>query len=128
MAALVYRPGEGVLLVQRGVPPRVGEWALPSGFLELDEDPEQAVLRELAEETGLAGTVVRLVGVSSQKSRFYGRVVVIGYQVHSPEGAPVPGDDASAAAFFREPPRLAFDAHQRLLGLFLNQLRDHAEF
>ncbi len=123
VAALVYRPSQGVLLVQRGVPPKQGEWALPSGFLELDEDPEQAVLRELAEETGLKGTQVHLVGVASQRSRYYGRVVVIGYAVEAPTGTPVAGDDAAAVAFFSSPPPLAFDAHQRLLDLFLDRLQ-----
>ncbi len=125
VAALVYRPREGVLLVRRGVEPRAGEWALPSGFLELDEDPEEAVLRELKEETGLTGTLQGLVDVVSQRSRFFGRVVVIGYAVACPTGEPVPGDDAAEARFFLEPPALAFEAHQRLLDRFLKRLQNH---
>ncbi|MEI8203539.1 MAG: NUDIX hydrolase [Bacteroidota bacterium] len=44
-----------VLLIQRKFPPFENHWALPGGFLEMDETLEEAVLRELDEETGLIG-------------------------------------------------------------------------
>jgi 8-oxo-dGTP diphosphatase len=66
-------PGVGVLiehagklvLVQRDRPPREGEWALPSGFIEADESVEQAALREALEETGLELELNELFGVYS---------------------------------------------------------------
>ena len=48
--------GEDVLLIQRKYPPMVGYWGLPGGFVERDENPLDAVLRELKEETGLTGS------------------------------------------------------------------------
>ena len=43
-----------------------GAWTLPGGGLDFGEDPVQAVLRELTEETGLSGEVVSLAGIDSK--------------------------------------------------------------
>lgn len=45
--------GQRVLLVRRSVPPRAGCWALPAGYMDGDELPEEALAREVAEEAGL---------------------------------------------------------------------------
>ena len=49
----VYEGNLKVLLVKRKNHPFIGDWAMPGGFIEFEEDMEQAVLRELKEETGL---------------------------------------------------------------------------
>ncbi|MBN2639329.1 MAG: NUDIX hydrolase [Bacteroidales bacterium] len=54
--AVVFRINEGqkeVLLIQRGHPPFENQWALPGGFVDMDENLETAAARELKEETGL---------------------------------------------------------------------------
>jgi 8-oxo-dGTP diphosphatase len=54
---------EKVLLIQRGVEPNKGLWTLPGGYVEVDETPDQAVVREVAEETGLETWVLGLIGL-----------------------------------------------------------------
>ena len=59
--------GEKVLWIKRGIPPAVGRWAMPGGFMENDETPEIAACRELREETGVSvdSDKMPLVSVSS---------------------------------------------------------------
>jgi ADP-ribose pyrophosphatase YjhB (NUDIX family) len=52
--------GHRVLLVRRSVPPRAGYWALPAGYMDGDELPEEALVREVAEETGLQVVILGL--------------------------------------------------------------------
>ncbi|MFI6876384.1 NUDIX hydrolase [Streptomyces sp. NPDC050400] len=77
LAAAVVVLGGRVLLVRRSETerflPRV--WGVPCGKLEPGESPEDGVLRELKEETGLLGSVVRKVGESFFVSEYRGREV-----------------------------------------------------
>ena len=61
VGAVVLRDDGAVLLVQRGRPPAVGTWTFPGGKLEEGETLEQAVVREVFEETGLRVETVALV-------------------------------------------------------------------
>lgn len=65
----VLLKGNEVLLIRRGREPFKGSWALPGGFVEVGETVEDAVRRELVEETGLKGDVVDLLGVYSAPGR-----------------------------------------------------------
>jgi 8-oxo-dGTP diphosphatase len=106
-----------VLLVKRAIPPRKGMWCLPGGFVELDESAEQAALRELLEETGLAGGNARLIDVVAASSESYTSVLMIGYLIGTVSGILRPGDDSEDAAYF-EPaavPELAFSSHRTIL-------------
>jgi ADP-ribose pyrophosphatase YjhB (NUDIX family) len=60
-AALIEEQGK-LLLLQRAHQPWQGYWNLPAGYLEVDETPEQAIIREAAEETGLEIEPLRLLG------------------------------------------------------------------
>jgi len=115
-AALVRNKKEEVLLVKRGKEPGKGKWALPSGFIEIDETPKKACLRELKEETGLKGEVVRLVGVYSQKSLLYRNVLIIGYEVNA-RGNLSPGSDSQEAEFFplNNLPDIPFSSHRKMI-------------
>ena len=56
--------GERFLWIRRGIAPKVGKWAIPGGYMENDETPEEAACRELREETGLKLQPNELVLVS----------------------------------------------------------------
>jgi len=89
------------LLIKRGIPPRKGSWGFPSGFIESGETSEEACLRELKEETGVSGRIVRLVGVRRiDDKEVYGDMLVVMYLVELDDGEPVAGSDEEDARFF----------------------------
>ena len=88
-----------VLLIRRGRAPQAGRWSVPGGHVEPDERPEEAVVRELAEETGLVGVcgpVVLDATVDIDGTRYW----ITDYAVTVVDRRdPVPSDDAEAAAW-----------------------------
>jgi 8-oxo-dGTP diphosphatase len=115
-AALVFSREGGILLVRRGVEPGLGLWGLPSGFIEIEETPEQACLRELEEETGLRGEIAGLLGVYAQESSVYVNVLIVGYHVLA-SGEPRPGSDSLEAVYFDRGslPEVAFPSHRDMI-------------
>jgi 8-oxo-dGTP diphosphatase len=63
VGAVVLDDEDRVLLVRRGQPPGLGKWSLPGGLLDLGERLEDAVVREVEEESGLRVQVLGLCGV-----------------------------------------------------------------
>lgn len=80
VAFTVNRNNE-LLVIRRAHEPAYNEWALPGGFLEAGEHPEEGCLRELYEETSLEGRVDGLIGVYQRESDLYGSLVVVAYRV-----------------------------------------------
>lgn len=115
-AAFVTNSQDEVLLVKRGVEPGRGKWGLPSGFIEIEETPEEACLRELQEETGLTGRIKELIGVFSQESQVYKRVIIVGYTVEA-KGELHPGSDSTDADYFNldRLPEIAFITHKQII-------------
>jgi 8-oxo-dGTP diphosphatase len=115
--ALVEQDGQ-VLLVRRAVDPKLGSWCLPAGYVEYDEGPVAAVLREVREETGLVARVTGLLAAYHVRSDPRGLGVIIIYRAVLVGGALRPGDDASEAKFFSPndlPNDLAFSSTRRAL-------------
>ena len=101
VALAVAVKGKKVLLIKRGVPPVKGMWASPSGFIEIGETPEEACLRELKEETGIPGEIVKLIGVLRiEDKEIYGDMLIIAYLVNVKDGELTPGDEVEDARFF----------------------------
>ncbi len=104
-----------VLLIRRGNEPYRGCWALPGGFMEMDETLEHCAVRELQEETGLvvSETQLRPIGVFSRVDRDpRGRTITAAYRVDLPDCPEAyGGDDAAEARWFplAALPPLAFD-------------------
>jgi ADP-ribose pyrophosphatase YjhB (NUDIX family)/SAM-dependent methyltransferase len=115
VAVIVENQKGEILLVKRANQPMRGMWCLPTGFAEVDEDIEEAALRELKEETGIEGEISTLVDVSTSRNWFYGNLVMITYLLRNPEGEPMPGDDAAEVRYFSTDhlPPLAFRGHER---------------
>ena len=106
-----------IMLIQRDQPPFAGRWALPGGFVRMDESLDEAVRRELQEETGLCDIYLDQVGAFGAVDRDpRDRVVSVAYvALVQPDGFRAQGaGDARCAAWFRweDRPRLAFDHAQ----------------
>jgi 8-oxo-dGTP diphosphatase len=108
---------DSILLVKRNVSPRKGTWALPSGFIEKDESPLEAVLRELQEETHIKGVVRDLIGVYTEPTITYGTVLLIAYSIESVGGKLKHGSDTQAAQFFpiNKLPAIPFRSHRAII-------------
>src|SRR5215207_6530113 len=90
---------ESVLFVKRAIDPGAGKWACPAGFVEHDEAPADAVLRELLEETGLIGKIDHLLEVFPKKDKGLADIVIV-YAVSIVGGELQPADDAEEVAWF----------------------------
>ncbi|HOD95630.1 MAG TPA: NUDIX hydrolase [Candidatus Hydrogenedentes bacterium] len=123
--AVVFADGSGekhVALVRRKNEPYKGSWALPGGFVEMDESLDKAVMRELQEETGLRNvplTQLHCFGDPGRDPRGRTISVVFAGELLSKE-ALCANDDAAAAEWFpvNALPPLAFD-HAAILAFAL---------
>lgn len=124
-----YQPGDAlkVLLIRRGNEPYRGKWALPGGFVDMDEDLEASALRELEEETGVRDVFIEQLYTFGQPGRDpRGRVVSVAYfaLVNLLEHPIEAASDADSADWFpiEAPPPLAFD-HDLILEKAVERLR-----
>jgi ADP-ribose pyrophosphatase YjhB (NUDIX family) len=101
VGAIVVDDDGRVLLVRRANPPAQGMWSIPGGRQEPGESAAEGAIRELLEETGLAGEVVREVGTVRRDAPAGGQYVIRDFLVRVVgSSTPVAGDDASDAAWF----------------------------
>ncbi|MGB3801094.1 MAG: NUDIX domain-containing protein [Lewinella sp.] len=124
-----YDGGETLklLLIQRGGEPFRGQWALPGGFVDMEEDLETSALRELEEETGVKDLYLEQLYTFGQPGRDpRGRVISVAHYAlvnlgNHPASA---ASDAARAEWFAldDLPELAFD-HARIIEMATTRLR-----
>jgi len=121
-----------VLLIQRGLKPFAGKWALPGGFVRLQETLDEAALRELAEETGVTNVFLeQLYTFGDVRRDPRERVVSVAYfaLVNLAQHPPKADTDASHAAWFSvdDVPSLAFD-HASILEAAFRRLKGKVRY
>jgi 8-oxo-dGTP diphosphatase len=121
-----------VLLIQRGIPPFKGQYALPGGFVLANETLDAAAFRELGEETGTKNVYLeQLYTFGDPKRDPRGRVVTVAYYALVPTGKSplLAGTDAASAGWFPVAalPALAFD-HGGIIEYAVSRLRNKLEY
>lgn len=116
-----------VLLIQRDVPPFKGQWALPGGFVRMDENLDQAARRELFEETGIQKAYLEQLYTFGEVSRDpRGRVISVAYYalVNMKDHPLSAATDARRAewASAASAPALSFD-HKKILEMAIFRLK-----
>ncbi len=114
-----------LVLIQRKKEPFKGQYALPGGFVEYGEAVEDAVVREIKEETGLETEIISLIGVFSAPDRDPRRhTLSVAYSLRITGGALCSGDDAASADYFPldNLPPLAFD-HSEIIEKWKKEMR-----
>ena len=115
-----------VLLIKRGLPPHQGMWALPGGFINLDESLEAGARRELEEETGVSDVYLEQLYTFGQPDRDpRERVITVAYYALIPtdEIDIKAGSDAEGVSWIgmQELPELAFD-HPAIIDMAYDRL------
>ena len=112
-----------ILLVQRKLNPGAGDWSLPAGFIEMDESPAEAAVRETLEETGLNVRIKKLFDVTGTCEHMYNHIILVLYEAQIIGGTLQANDDAMDAGFFpldNPPPNIAFPSHRSAIEKFKN--------
>jgi len=120
-----------LLLINRAKEPFKGKWALPGGFVDIDEELEDAVARELVEETGLTNVPLQQIYTFGKCGRDpRGRVITVTFMGIATKGKKriKAGDDAAKAQWFdieKLPKDLAFD-HNEVAKFAIRRLKSRS--
>jgi mutator protein MutT len=123
VGAVVVNDAGQLLLIRRGHEPGKGLWSIPGGRVEPGETDEQAVVRELLEETGLVVACGQLLGRVERPGLADAVLDIRDYLASVTGGTLKAGDDAAAARWLSSPEVAALDAAGQLTGQLLVTLR-----
>lgn len=121
--AIIYTQNcKKILLIQRKNEPFKNFWALPGGFLDENENIDDAIIREIIEETGLQNLIFQqfmTIGDAKRDPRGHTVTIVYFALCENPDLA-IAGDDAKCLNWFDQNnlPELAFDHKKILLSFF----------
>jgi len=121
-SAVVVEVDGGVVLGRRAIEPGYGLWCLPGGFVNDDEHPADAAMRECMEEIGAAVELTSLIGVYHVPKRDAHSIVGIAYRARLVDGAQLgAGAEMLEVRVFSMDslPPLAFPSHRHVLDEFL---------
>jgi 8-oxo-dGTP diphosphatase len=116
VGAIIRDEAERLLLIQRRNEPGAGLWSLPGGRIEAGETDQQAVVREVAEETGLAVTCGRLIGAVERPGRAGTVFDIRDYAALITGGTLAAADDAAGARWVTPAEAGALDVAGHLTG------------
>lgn len=120
-----------MLLIRRGKEPLRGRWLVPGGTVELGETLEEAVVREIREETGLEVAPREMITVFDRIDREEGRVlyhyVIVDYLCDYLSGEPRAGSDAEAVALVAPEDLASYDLPPKALEVVLDGFRRYGK-
>jgi len=115
-AGAVVFEGDSVLLIRRANPPRAGEWALPGGKVETGEDPANAAVREVLEETGLSISTPEFVETIELESEQYS-YLIHDFWTECSDARPQPASDVTDAIMVPIDGLATYDLRPETLGI-----------
>jgi len=116
-ACVILNDKNEIVIIKRKYEPNVGGWALPSGYVEIDQNPAECAVDEMKEETGLDGEVIVQLGYDTEFSPIYEKVISFGFLMKITGGELQAGDDAAEARYvsFDDLPKIAFSSHVKFI-------------
>lgn len=124
VAVLLLPVNNGILLIKRGIAPRIGEWALPGGFIGEGESWQEAAARETLEESNIViyPSDISVFDVCSVPN---GPILIFGVHDYTLNKDELPmfktTDETTERVIITEPIELAFPLHTKMLKEFFNR-------
>lgn len=98
-AVVAITDRDRLLLVRRAASPEIGRWSMPGGFIDYGEDPREAAIREVKEETGLEVEITHLIDVTGGDGLGSASIIIM-FEARVTGGTLRPEDDVEEAVFF----------------------------